>query len=125
MINNCRCLLPLFTNAAALFAIDFATPFQEAHQAICAGMEQVTIRYQSALENTDLLTLLAGSRSKDMALERTTQGIHRDDFVFELEGHPLKRLGSQGNSSRLCWRSSWLNISFYISKGTYPHLVIG
>ena len=31
-----------------------------------------------------------------MALQRTTQGIHRDDFGFEIAQYPVKKYGSQG-----------------------------
>lgn len=34
--------------------------------------------------------------SKDRALQYTSVGIHKDDFVFEIDGHPIKKFGSQG-----------------------------
>lgn len=79
-----------------LFVEQFTAPFQAAHQAICAGQEAVSLQYKSPLHKAALPELLRDSRDKDMALERTTQGIHRDDLVFDLEDHPLRRLGSQG-----------------------------
>jgi DNA replication and repair protein RecF len=78
------------------FVEQFTVPFQAAHQAICAGQEAVSLHYKSPLHKATLSELLRDSRDKDVALERTTQGIHRDDLVFDLEDHPLRRLGSQG-----------------------------
>lgn len=74
----------------------FTPPFQAAHQAICGGQEAVQLTYRSTLLNADFLELLKEAREKDRVLERTTVGIHKDDLVFKLGKHPLKRLGSQG-----------------------------
>lgn len=78
------------------FVEAFTAPFQHAHQAICGGQEKVGLTYRSALAQQSLSNILLESREKDRVLERTTQGIHRDELVFKLDGHPLKRLGSQG-----------------------------
>lgn len=80
----------------AAFVTSFIPPFQHAHEAICGGQEKVSLRYRSHLEEKSLTEILAESREKDRVLERTTQGVHRDELVFKLGGHPLKRLGSQG-----------------------------
>ncbi|RME99489.1 MAG: DNA replication/repair protein RecF, partial [Bacteroidetes bacterium] len=74
----------------------FWPDLQHAHQAICHGRERVTVTYRSGLQDQDFADLLAASLEKDRILERTTQGIHRDDLVFKLDGQPLKRMGSQG-----------------------------
>ena len=29
-------------------------------------------------------------------MKHTTEGIHRDDFAFTMNGHPIRRYGSQG-----------------------------
>lgn len=78
------------------FVEAFHSAFQEAYQAISGGQERVSLTYRSALESASLLELLEASREKDRVLQRTTSGIHRDDLVFRLGDHPLKRLGSQG-----------------------------
>ena len=43
-----------------------------------------------------MATLLAESREKDRILARTTCGIHKDDLILEIDEHPLKKFGSQG-----------------------------
>ena len=40
--------------------------------------------------------LLETSLPKDKVLQYTTQGIHKDDISFLLEGQPIKKFGSQG-----------------------------
>ena len=58
--------------------------------------EKVSIEYESDLHHIDFGTLLKKNREKDILLQRTTSGIHRDDFFFSLDGSDLKRTGSQG-----------------------------
>lgn len=70
--------------------------FLEHYQWLSNGKEIPGIQYESELSRTMFSTLLSQSESADIDLMRTTRGIHRDDFVFTLEGQPLKKFGSQG-----------------------------
>ena len=63
---------------------------------ICPGRESVKIEYRSALGGDSLEALLRRSRQKDLALKFTTEGIHRDDFIFTMDSSPIRRCGSQG-----------------------------
>ncbi|EEG42654.1 DNA replication and repair protein RecF, partial [Flavobacteria bacterium MS024-3C] len=72
------------------------TDFQSQHQAISGGNESVTIDYSSGMDHAPLEDLLVQNLSKDRALQYTSVGIHKDDLQFELEGHPIKKFGSQG-----------------------------
>lgn len=70
--------------------------FNAFYGAISGEKETVEIKYQSPLEIEDFSVLLDKSLEKDKVLERTTVGIHRDDFVFVMNGMTLKRFASQG-----------------------------
>ena len=54
------------------------------------------ISYDTALHGASLEELLAGSYEKDRVLKHTTEGVHRDDFIFTMNGQPIRRYGSQG-----------------------------
>lgn len=72
-------------------------PLLEQHyQGISAGPERVALEYRSALEATPLRELLKQAWDRDRLSGHTTQGIHKDDLVFTINGQPLKRYGSQG-----------------------------
>lgn len=58
--------------------------------------EKAEVTYESGLKNTDFKKELSTKLEGDILLGRTTVGIHRDDFLFTLNGHELKRFGSQG-----------------------------
>jgi DNA replication and repair protein RecF len=80
----------------AVFTQKFTAIFQSTHQYITGRKEAVQLSYESQLLENDLEDLLKQSRQKDLALQRTTKGVHRDDLVFSLGEHPLKKYGSQG-----------------------------
>jgi DNA replication and repair protein RecF len=58
--------------------------------------EEVKLIYKSTLESEDFAGLLKRNLSRDILLQRTGEGVHRDDFLFILHGGELRRLGSQG-----------------------------
>jgi DNA replication and repair protein RecF len=70
--------------------------FRSYYEKISGGAEKVSIRYRSHLGTGDYLRQLAESRGRDFALQYTTAGIHRDDLVFEIEGHSARTTASQG-----------------------------
>ncbi len=58
--------------------------------------ENVTAAYDSVCSKENLLAALKRSTAKDVATQRTNEGIHKDDFDFFLNGRSLKKFGSQG-----------------------------
>lgn len=78
------------------FLNDFIPIFQKHHTNISGGNESVALRYESQLFEKDLLSLLEESLQKDRIIQYTSSGIHKDDLVFEIDGFPIKKFGSQG-----------------------------
>lgn len=70
--------------------------FQEYYDLISNGKEQVRLQYRSHLTEGDFSEALLNSVGKDRFLEYTTVGIHKDDLLLEMNGFPVKSLGSQG-----------------------------
>ena len=68
----------------------------EYYKSLSGGSEQVDIEYESELSKAGLDQLLAASFERDRMMKHTTTGIHRDDFAFRMNGHPIRRFGSQG-----------------------------
>jgi len=73
-------------------------PFFKKHYHFLAGdtNEEVNIAYRSDLENSDFGEVLKKNFQRDVMTQRTSAGIHRDDFLFTLNNNELKRYGSQG-----------------------------
>jgi len=78
------------------FLNDFIPIFDKFYKLISNSEENVHLEYESQLEHTDLLSLLKENINKDRTLQYTSVGVHKDDLAFTIEGHPIKKFGSQG-----------------------------
>ena len=78
------------------FLQEFIPIFKSRYEAISNNNETVELVYKSDLFDNDLKTLLNHSINKDKAIQYTSVGIHKDDLTFNIEAHPIKKFGSQG-----------------------------
>lgn len=78
------------------FLQEFIPVFRAYYQTISSSTELVNLIHESDLHHNSLAHLLHQFESADLAAQRTTKGIHKDDLLFEISGFPLKKFGSQG-----------------------------
>lgn len=78
------------------FVEELQVSFQANYLRIADKEEAVEMTYNSALHVSPLIDLLEQKRDADRVLQRTTEGVHRDDLSFTISGHALKRTASQG-----------------------------
>ena len=79
-----------------LFLTEFIPIFKESYRHIAGAKENIDLTYKSHLENNNFETLLANSLERDRFLQYTSVGIHRDDLLYTIDEHPVKKFGSQG-----------------------------
>ena len=72
--------------------------FQTYYEKISGGREQVGLQYLSHCQRGPLLEVIRRDRSKDCVVGYSLHGVHRDDLLVTLNGHPMKREGSQGQN---------------------------
>jgi DNA replication and repair protein RecF len=70
--------------------------FAEFYQKISSGNEGVQLVHQSQLYENELGQLFETNLQKDLILQRTSAGIHKDDLDLLIDFLPLKKFGSQG-----------------------------
>lgn len=70
--------------------------FSRFYELISGGAESVSITYESQLNEKPLIEWLRESRQNDYRAQYTTRGIHKDDLLFTIDSHPMKKFGSQG-----------------------------
>ena len=87
--------VPVFERRAA-FCDSLVPIVQQYYAEISGGREQVGVEYRSDLQKGDLRSLLLERRERDRIFKFTTAGVQRDDFIFTMDGHPIRRCGSQG-----------------------------
>lgn len=78
------------------FIESFNPIMQKTYQSIAGKREQVDCHYHSGLDEHSFEELFSQSIEKDRILQRTTEGIHRDDLTLIINELPIKRFGSQG-----------------------------
>ena len=80
----------------AAFAEALTPLFQQYYERIAGGRERVALSYVSHCQRGPLLEVIRRDRWKDRAIGYSLHGVHRDDLEIMLDGHPMKREGSQG-----------------------------
>ncbi len=86
---------PLYEMRAA-FCKAILPSVQDFYRQISGGEERLGIDYRSDLDRGPLAERLAARRERDLILGYTGAGLQRDDFLFTLDGHPIRVHGSQG-----------------------------
>lgn len=78
------------------FIDDFMPIFRSYYDYLGEKSEQVELEYKSPLLENDFKTVLELNAKKDAYAQYTTQGTHKDDLIFTIHKHPIKKFGSQG-----------------------------
>ena len=78
------------------FLSSFIPVFERFYQQIGTEREQISIEYKSQLSNQDFGQLLIEYHKKDSYAQYSNVGTHKDDLIFNIKGHPIKKFGSQG-----------------------------
>lgn len=81
------------------FVAEFVPIFREIYARLCnARAEEPGVEYVSHGSRGDLLPQLAEWRERERIVGHTLHGAHKDELLLSLNGYPLKREGSQGQS---------------------------
>ena len=83
------------------FLETFFPAIQAVYTRIAGKADGLQIRYESQLLHADMKSLLKTAYHKDLALQRTTVGIHRDELVFLMDHAAFKTEASQGQRKSL------------------------
>lgn len=75
---------------------ELAPLLQKDYEELSQGQEKVTITYETEALREDFDSYFTSMRKKDFILKNSSAGIHKDDFNFQIEGHPIRKIGSQG-----------------------------
>jgi len=78
------------------FAAQFAPVFCREYQMLASDAEVPELLFESPLHDGDYAEILYNNRNIDREAGRTSQGPHRDDLHFGLQGMPVRKYASQG-----------------------------
>lgn len=107
------------------FIQDFLPIFIKHYNNLSGQKEAVAISYQSDFDQPDFTRLFYNNYRRDLLAQRTTMGIHKDDYLFEIDRHPVKKYGSQGQQKSfvISLRISQFDI-IREAKGVKPLLLL-
>ena len=77
-------------------AESLAPVVQAYYTELSGGREEVGIEYRTDADRGELAAQLRACRDRDRALKYTSVGVQRDDFLFTMNGYPIRKCGSQG-----------------------------
>jgi DNA replication and repair protein RecF len=83
------------------FLADYLPSVSESYLKIAGTNEPVVLDYYSPLLEESFEKLLAIYKQKDLMLQRTTVGIHKDDIELKLHRENFKNIASQGQRKSL------------------------
>lgn len=107
------------------FIEEFKPVFAKIHKELCEGNDDVSLSYKSDLSTSSFKESLDSAFEKDRIVQYTTVGIHKDDYVFTIDGFPLKKFGSQGQQKTFTIALKLAQIGYLKSKvGKTPLLLL-
>lgn len=83
------------------FLVGFLPKVKRMYAEIARQDEGMSLIYESRLLEAPYSDILEAARQKDILLQRTTAGIHRDDISIQLGLQPFKSIASQGQRKSL------------------------
>jgi len=106
------------------FLISFLPDVKKLYAEIAKLEEETELHYQSELNQCTFTELLHLNRQRDMAAQRTTGGIHRDDLVFNLNGQLFKNIASQGQRKSLLFALKLAEMDVLKENKGFPPLLL-
>ena len=98
---------------------------QKFYHMIADDAEIISLQYSSKLNEYSFEDLLKQNLQKDILLQRSNAGIHKDDIVFELNGQVFRNIASQGQRKSLLFALKLAEFELLkLHKGFAPLLLL-
>jgi DNA replication and repair protein RecF len=107
-----------------LFLKRFLPIAQQKYGEISQQAENINLIYDSELHTVSFAKLLKLTRQKDMVVQRTSAGVHRDDLVFNLGGQTFKSIASQGQRKSLLFALKLAEMEILKKEKGFPPLLL-
>ena len=110
------------------FVEEFLPGFRQHYAYLSDKREEVNIVYESEVSDPNFADEFRHFRRRDTVLQRTTMGVHKDDYSFLIgngEAVPLKKFGSQGQQKTFVIALKLAQFdSIQAEKGVKPILLL-
>jgi len=107
--------------------IDTFNPIFQTYYNLISGEEEAesaSISYNSHLHTPDFADTLSKAFNKDMALQYSSVGVHKDDLDFSINNYPIKKFASQGQQKSFLIALKLAEFDFIKKIKQYPPLLL-
>ena len=118
-----RCASRIFEERVK-FCEEISPRIKHYYELFSASRESVELEYRSDLHKGSLSELLKASRGKDYMNQFTGSGIQRDDFIFLMNGMPIRKIGSQGQQKCFLLALKFAQYELMKSNYGYPPILL-
>ncbi|MBN1619802.1 DNA replication and repair protein RecF [candidate division WOR-3 bacterium] len=107
-------MIEILRDNISRLAAEMETPF-----------ENFDMEYRPSLKRGEIAEKMSANLGRDLKSLTTTQGPHRDDFVFYINGQDASKFASRGQQRLLCFMFRLAEVDIYRDNaGEYPVIVI-
>ncbi len=107
-----------------IFLDGFITLALQFYNRIAGKDDKISITYESDLQRGNMLQLLQQSKQKDLILQRTTIGIHKDDLQIKMDETAFKNDASQGQRKSLLFAMKLAEWQLLKTKKGFPPILL-
>jgi len=106
------------------FTAELIPRVQKFYSAIAGNNERVELIYESQLNDNNFTDLLQKCREKDLVLQRSNSGIHKDDLGIQLDGRSFRNIASQGQRKSLLFALKLAEFEILKENKGFPPLLL-
>jgi len=106
------------------FLISFLPVAKHLYLEIARQQEDISLFYESELQQAGFEEILKATRQKDCLAQRTTAGIHRDNIEINLITQPFRSIASQGQRKSLLFALKLAEMEVLKKEKGFPPLLL-
>jgi DNA replication and repair protein RecF len=107
------------------FIKEYEPLLKKYYSIISGNQEDISISYETHCLIENFEEDFKSISQKDFILKRTNMGIHKDDFIFEINGYPVRKFGSQGQQKSFVISLKLAQFQIFLThKKTKPILLL-
>ncbi len=111
-------------NKRKFFMTECISLVKDFYKKISGKDEAVELNYESQLLKNNFRELLTAGRQKDLLLQRTNTGVHKDDIQISLNEQPFKNIASQGQRKSLLFAMKLAEFNILKSEKKFAPLLL-
>jgi len=110
--------------ARKAFLKTFIPEVQQCYKEIAGKDDDIELSYYSQLTNASFQELLQQNRQRDLYIQRTSCGIHKDDLEITMQQIPFKNIASQGQRKSLLFALKLAEFAILKQKKGYAPILL-